>query len=69
MTGTTTKSIPASKHDEKELQRLQKKDYWLQIARAKLLMDLIFVCGLHSVPGSQARKFDRFGPQHMTFSD
>ncbi|EIN10665.1 hypothetical protein PUNSTDRAFT_100354 [Punctularia strigosozonata HHB-11173 SS5] len=43
MTGTTSKSIPASKHDEKELQRLQKKDYWLQITRAKLLMDLVFV--------------------------
>lgn len=44
MTGTTSKSIPASKHDEKELRRLQKKDYWLQITRAKLLMDLVFVC-------------------------
>jgi len=30
--------------DEKELARLQKQDYWLQITRAKLLMDLIFVC-------------------------
>ncbi|KAF7301414.1 hypothetical protein MIND_00706700 [Mycena indigotica] len=32
-----------SKHDEKELGRLQKQDYWLQITRWKLLMDLVFV--------------------------
>ncbi|TFK43359.1 hypothetical protein BDQ12DRAFT_674839 [Crucibulum laeve] len=44
MSGATAKSKPsASKIDEKELSRLQKQDYWLQISRAKLVMDLIFV--------------------------
>lgn len=45
MSGATAKSKPTtSKIDEKELSRLQKQDYWLQITRAKLVMDLIFVC-------------------------
>jgi hypothetical protein len=45
MTGATAKSKPKStKLDEKELARLQKQDYWLRISRAKLVMDLIFVC-------------------------
>lgn len=45
MSGTTAKSKPtASKIDEKELARLQQQDYWLKITRAKLVMDLIFVC-------------------------
>ncbi|PPQ74401.1 hypothetical protein CVT24_001067 [Panaeolus cyanescens] len=44
MTGATAKSKPrANKIDEKELARLQKQDYWLQVTRAKLFMDLIFV--------------------------
>ncbi|KAJ7283831.1 hypothetical protein C8J57DRAFT_1293725 [Mycena rebaudengoi] len=44
MNAATTKSKPASsKVDEKELSRLQKQDYWLQVTRAKLAMDLIFV--------------------------
>ncbi|KXN86357.1 hypothetical protein AN958_10219 [Leucoagaricus sp. SymC.cos] len=44
MTGATAKSKPKStKIDEKELARLQKQDYWLQVTRAKLAMDLIFV--------------------------
>ncbi|KAG6855023.1 hypothetical protein C0991_005952 [Blastosporella zonata] len=44
MTGTTAKSKPkGTKLDEKELSRLRKQDYWLQISRAKLVMDLIFV--------------------------
>jgi len=44
MTGATTKSNPvASKVDSKELARLQRQDYWIQITRYKLLMDLIFV--------------------------
>jgi hypothetical protein len=48
MSGATAKSTPtASKIDEKELSRLQAKDFWLQISRAKLTMDLIFVCGYH----------------------
>ncbi|KAG6880294.1 hypothetical protein C0992_000071 [Termitomyces sp. T32_za158] len=45
MTGATSKSRPKdTKIDEKELGRLRKQDYWLQISRAKLAMDLIFVC-------------------------
>jgi hypothetical protein len=45
MSGASAKSKPqASKLDEKELSRLQKQDYWLQVTRAKLAMDLIFVC-------------------------
>ncbi|KAF8665546.1 hypothetical protein AX16_000007 [Volvariella volvacea WC 439] len=44
MTGMTEKSKSrASKVDEKELAKLQKRDFWLQVTRAKLLMDLIFV--------------------------
>lgn len=44
MTGATAKSNPAaSKTDGKELARLQRQDYWIQITRLKLLMDLIFV--------------------------
>ena len=45
MTGATAKSKPqTSKLDDKELSRLKKQDYWLQVSRAKLIMDLIFVC-------------------------
>jgi len=44
MAGTTEKSKSrSSKFDEKELVKLQKKDYWLQVTRLKLIMDLIFV--------------------------
>ncbi|KAJ7095224.1 hypothetical protein B0H15DRAFT_828565 [Mycena belliarum] len=44
MTAATAKSKPASsKLDEKEHSRLQKQDYWLQVTRAKFVMDLIFV--------------------------
>ncbi|KAL1738839.1 hypothetical protein HDZ31DRAFT_50366 [Schizophyllum fasciatum] len=44
MSGATNRSLPkASKHDERELGRLDKRDYWLTITRTKLLMDLIFV--------------------------
>jgi len=44
MAGATAKSTPkASKIDEKEQARLHRQDYWLQITRAKLVMDLIFV--------------------------
>lgn len=44
LSGATSKSQPkASKIDERELARLQKKNYWLQVSRAKLVMDLIFV--------------------------
>ncbi|EKM59686.1 uncharacterized protein PHACADRAFT_181665 [Phanerochaete carnosa HHB-10118-sp] len=42
--GATAKSNPtASKIDETELARLQRKDYWILMSRWKLLMDLIFV--------------------------
>ncbi|CCM02842.1 uncharacterized protein FIBRA_04954 [Fibroporia radiculosa] len=44
MGGATAKSNPAaSKVDETELGRLQRQDYWIQVTRLKLLMDLIFV--------------------------
>ncbi|KAK7061579.1 hypothetical protein R3P38DRAFT_2830272 [Favolaschia claudopus] len=44
MTAATAKSkSAASKHDDKELSRLQKQDFWLQVTRAKLAMDLVFV--------------------------
>ncbi|KAI0676887.1 hypothetical protein C8Q78DRAFT_960470 [Trametes maxima] len=44
MGGATSKSNPtASKIDEKELVRLQRQDYWIQVTRLKLLMDLVFV--------------------------
>ncbi|TFY80268.1 hypothetical protein EWM64_g3744 [Hericium alpestre] len=40
----SAKSTPHNtKVDEMELQRLQREDFWLQIQRAKLVMDLIFV--------------------------
>ena len=41
---STTSKPKASVYEEKELARLQKQDYWLQVSRAKLVMDLIFVC-------------------------
>ncbi|GJE84634.1 peroxisomal biogenesis factor 11 family protein [Phanerochaete sordida] len=42
--GSTAKSNPtATKLDQKELGRLQRKDYWILMSRWKLLMDLIFV--------------------------
>ena len=51
MAGATAKSNPrATKADEMELKRLQRQNYWLNITRAKLLMDLIFVCELTSIP-------------------
>jgi len=44
MTGATAKSKPKdTKIDERELSRLRKQDYWLQITRTKFVMDLIFV--------------------------
>ncbi|KAG7097139.1 hypothetical protein E1B28_004517 [Marasmius oreades] len=43
MSGVTEKSkSTASRLEEKELTRLQIRDYWLQISRAKLIMDLVF---------------------------
>lgn len=44
LSGATAKSKPTtSKTDERELARLQRQDFWLQITRTKLIMDLIFV--------------------------
>ncbi|TCD71321.1 hypothetical protein EIP91_011092 [Steccherinum ochraceum] len=44
MAGTTSKSNPTNdKLDRKDLTRLQRQDYWIQISRWKLIMDLIFV--------------------------
>ncbi|KAI9001219.1 hypothetical protein BD414DRAFT_474017 [Trametes punicea] len=44
MGGATANSNPtASKLDERELVRLQRQDYWIQITRLKLIMDLVFV--------------------------
>lgn len=52
MTGATAKSKPqTSKLDDKELSRLRKQNYWSQVTRAKLLMDLIFVCKLNLASG------------------
>lgn len=56
MTGQTAKSNPkANKIDEKELGRLQRQDFWIQMTRLKLLMDLVFVCAYfrsaHYLPG------------------
>ncbi|KAG6837948.1 hypothetical protein H0H93_008342 [Arthromyces matolae] len=45
MSGATAKSkSKGTKVDEKELARLRKQEYWLQISQAKLIMDFIFVC-------------------------
>ncbi|KAH8106224.1 hypothetical protein BXZ70DRAFT_425466 [Cristinia sonorae] len=44
MGGATAKSNPTNdKLDRKELARLQRQDYWIQMSRLKLIMDLIFV--------------------------
>ncbi|KAI0027066.1 hypothetical protein K488DRAFT_23460, partial [Vararia minispora EC-137] len=44
LAGQTAKSQPRNtKIDETELQRFEAQDFWLQVQRAKLLMDLIFV--------------------------
>ncbi|KAL6299113.1 hypothetical protein BKA93DRAFT_820076 [Sparassis latifolia] len=44
LTGVTGKSNPAAqKVDEKELARLRRQDYWIQVTRMKLLMDLVYV--------------------------
>jgi hypothetical protein len=49
---------------ERELEKLKRQYYWLQISRAKLLMDLIFVCesryfgmGYHMLNASSVRVF------------
>jgi hypothetical protein len=45
MAGQTAKSQPRNNQiDETEIGKLETQDYWLRVHRAKLLMDLIFVC-------------------------
>ncbi|KAI6003828.1 hypothetical protein EDD15DRAFT_1241809 [Pisolithus albus] len=56
MSGATSKSQPkASKVDEKELTRLQRKTHWLRLTRVKLVMDLIFVCAFCRRPSRRVR--------------
>ncbi|KAI0269236.1 hypothetical protein BC834DRAFT_865397 [Gloeopeniophorella convolvens] len=44
MAGATAKSAPRNtKFDDKEMKLLQRQEYWLQVQRTKLFMDLIFV--------------------------
>lgn len=51
--GATSKSRPkVAKLDEKELVRLRRKSYWLQVSRAKLIMDFIFVCKKEAMAAS-----------------
>jgi len=38
------KKSDGAKQDESEIEKLRRQDYWIQISRAKLLMDLVFVC-------------------------
>jgi hypothetical protein len=44
MAGPGGAGVYTRRTEEKELQRLRTKDYWMQVQRAKLLMDLVFVC-------------------------
>ena len=68
LTGATAKSKPGkSKVDDKELSRLKKQDYWLQVTRAKLLMDLIFVCKLNLASEPLDLNISDF-PQHTKCS-
>jgi hypothetical protein len=61
MSNGTIKTKPSTKKsDERELSRLRQKDYWLQVSRAKLIMDLIFVCESFLVEKSHAQKIDDF---------
>ena len=68
--GQTAKSNPKnSKIDETELSRLRTKDYWLQVSRAKLIMDLIFVCKFHWDLGAFDSSLTDCGVlQHMMYS-
>ncbi|KAH8830196.1 hypothetical protein DL96DRAFT_1591968 [Flagelloscypha sp. PMI_526] len=40
---TSGSSTKGTKHDEKELRRLQREEYWYNVTRMKLLCDLVFV--------------------------
>ena len=44
MAGPGAVSVSGQATDEQELVKLRNQRYWLRISRAKLLMDLIFVC-------------------------
>ena len=41
---SVSKAGTRTKEDEKELEQLEEDEYWLGMTRAKLVMDLIFVC-------------------------
>jgi len=47
-----------TKEDEEEVGRLEEQEYWLGIVRAKLMMDLIFVCESRGLQGGK-RKADK----------
>lgn len=42
-----------TKEDEEEVGRLEEQEYWLGIVRAKLMMDLIFVCESRGLQGGK----------------
>lgn len=44
MAGPGAVSVSGQATDEQELVKLRNQRYWLRISRAKLLMDLVFVC-------------------------
>ena len=44
MAGPGAVSVSGQATDEQELVKLRNQRYWLRVSRAKLLMDLIFVC-------------------------
>ena len=66
MAGATGKSNPgATKLDHKELARLQRQDYWIQVTRLKLIMDLVFVCTLHSSYDAHASSSPCHSVRHL----
>ena len=51
MSGATAKSAPRNAAvDEGELGKLDRQEYWLRVAQAKLLLDLVFVCACSLFP-------------------
>ena len=52
-----------------ELDKLQKQDFWLKVQRAKLIMDLIFVCQSVSSSCSETRANSPFFQQPMIYSN
>lgn len=47
--GTSKGKSAGMKLAEKELEKLQRQDFWLKVQRTKLLLDLLFVCSCISV--------------------